>query len=105
VERVNDRILQLTLPSDSGVSSLLTSDKIRQLEASLEEHFGRRMKLRLATDPETAVKQPAMTVDPRFDLAPEDLLRQNPEIREIVEKYDGKITSIRKIDTGGADNG
>lgn len=105
VRQVNNSVLALTFPPDVGISALMTSDKVRQLETSIEEHFGRRMKLKFDTDPNMKADRPKTTLDPRFDMRPEDLLKQNPDVRKIVERYDGKIMSIKKIDTGGKDNG
>jgi hypothetical protein len=105
VHQVNNNVLRLTFPPDVGISALMTSDKVRQLEASIEQHFGRRLKLKFDTDPDMRAEQPTTTLDPRFDIKPEELLKQRPDIKKIVERYDGKITSIKKIDTGGRDNG
>jgi DNA polymerase-3 subunit gamma/tau len=105
VRQVNNNVLRLTFPPDAGISALLTPDKVRQLETSIEEQFGRRMKLKFDTDPNMKTDQPKTTLDPRFDMSPADMLNQNPDIKKIVEKYNGKITSIKKIDTGGKDNG
>ncbi len=105
VRQVNNNTLRLTFPPDMGIGTLMTPDKVRQLETSIEEHFGRRIKLKFDTDPNMKTDQPKTTLDPRFDMRPEDLLKQNPDVKKIVERYDGKITSIKKIDTGGKDNG
>ena len=105
VQQVNDNVLRLTFPPDVGINALMTSDKVRQLETSIEQHFGRRLKLKFDTDSNMRTEQPKTTLDPRFDIRPDELLKQKPDIKKIVEKYDGKITSIKKIDTGGKDNG
>jgi len=104
-EFVSDGILQLTFPPDSGIDTLLTSGKIKQLETELQKYYGKFVKFRAETDPGLRLDEPKMTLDPRFDVSPEDIFRKNPNIQEIVERYDGKITSIKKITSKGADNG
>jgi len=104
-EFVSDGILQLTFPPDSGIDTLLTSAKIKQLEMELQKYYGRFVKFRVETDPGLRLDEPKMTLDPRFDISPEDIFSKNPDIRKIVERYDGKITSIKKITSKGADNG
>jgi hypothetical protein len=102
---INDGLLQLKLPADSGIDTLLTCDKVKQIEMELQKYFGRFVKFRVETDPAMKLDEPRMTLDPRFDYSPEDLFKKNPEIREIVDRYDGKITSIKKTHTRGVDNG
>ncbi len=105
VQHADDHVLQLTFPGDAGVDALLTPEKVRQLESSIEKHFGRHLKFKFSTDPGMSTMGQAMTSDPRFDISPEDLLKRNPEIRNIVDRCDGEITSIRKTDARGVDDG
>jgi hypothetical protein len=78
---------------------------VKQIETELQKYYGRFVKFRVETDPDMKTDESKMTLDPRFDFSPEDLYKKNPEIRDIVEKYDGKITSIKKTRTRGEDDG
>ena len=101
----NNNVMKLAFPPDTGINTLLTSEKIKQLESAMEKHFGKRMRLKIETDSNMKHAQPKTTLDPRFDMTPDDLLNQNPEIKKIVERYDGRITGIKKITSKGVDNG
>lgn len=96
---VKENIVELAFPSDAGMNALMTSDKVKLLETSMEKHFGRHLRIKLTTDSNLTTNEPSTTLDPRFDIAPDDFLERNPEVRRVVEKYDGRITSIKKIDS------
>jgi hypothetical protein len=96
---VKENIVELAFPSDAGMNALMTSDKVKLLETSMEKHFGRHLRIKLTTDSNMTTNEPATTLDPRFDIAPDDFLERNPEVKRVVEKYDGRITSIKKIDS------
>ncbi len=100
-----DDRLRLTFPKTSGARTILTGDKMKALEAVLRKSFGRSIRVELTFDESDVGNGMSMTLDPRFDMTPERLYEKNPEIKKIVERYDGKITSIKRIDSEGDSDG
>ncbi len=102
---IEDGVIRLALPPDAGARTILTSEKIRKIETAMAEFFGETIRLKIESDPNVKLNNSKSTLDPRFDMTPDDLFDKNPDIKKIVDKYDAKITSIKKIDSKGADNG
>jgi DNA polymerase-3 subunit gamma/tau len=100
-----ENTLQLIFPPDVGISAVLTADKLKQLENAMESHFSKPLRLKIETDKNMKATRSRTSLDPRFDVTPEDLLAQNPDIKDIVDRYDGKILSIKKVNSRGAGDG
>jgi DNA polymerase-3 subunit gamma/tau len=104
-EFISDNELRLAFSPDSGAKTVITSEKIRQIESAMLAHFGRHIKLRIEIDDSVTSKGVKSTLDPRFDISPQDLFEKNPEIKKIVDKYDGKVLSIKKSGDKGVNDG
>jgi DNA polymerase-3 subunit gamma/tau len=102
---VDDGIIRLAFPPDAGARAILTTDKVRKVESAMADFFGRQVRLKIESDSNARPNNSRTTLDPRFDMTPQDLFDKNPDIKKIVDKYDAKITSIKKIDSKGAENG
>ena len=97
--------LQLVFPKTSGARTILTSEKLKAIEIALRNHLGRTVKVDLRFDETVRGKGISLTLDPRFDMTPEDLFEKNPGIKKLVDRYDGKITSIKRIESEGDTDG
>jgi len=101
----NGSTMSLRFPPETGIDAVMTSDKVRQLEKAIEGFYGKFLKLKIETDPNLKSGDARLTLDPRFDISPEDLFKNNPEIKGIVDRYKGKITSIKSINSKGEKDG
>jgi len=97
--------LRLVFPRTSGARTILTDEKLKVIETALRNRLGRTIKVDLRFDESTKGREISMTLDPRFDMTPEDLFKKNPDIKKIVDRYDGKITSIKRIESEGDTDG
>ena len=102
---VDDGVIRLAFPPDAGARTILTTEKVRKVESAMADFFGRQVRLRIESDTNAKPNNSRTTLDPRFDMTPQDLFDKNPDIKKIVDRYDAKITSIKKIDSKGAEDG
>jgi hypothetical protein len=99
IRSIKDNELELFFPAAGEASYQLVSkpDNLNLMMRVLREHFKTGLKVRVSVDPNRGGngRNDSKAVNPKVD--PQELLERSPRLKSLVDKVDGEIVGIRKI--------